>query len=71
MNTTRKALELVEDYVKTGRHWAFIDTYRTPQGNVISHVSVGPLHDNGYEEAPTHTFVVRADGEVIASHMRI
>lgn len=66
MNTTRKALELLEPCLATERYWARVLT-------MTDHTffEAGPIHDNGFEECPTYSGVVREDGQIVDSHRRI
>jgi hypothetical protein len=66
MNTVRKALALVEPYLATQRYWAKVMTM-----NDQAYFEAGPIHDNGLEECPTYSGIVRENGVVVESHRRI
>ena len=65
MNPTAKALELVEPLLET-RHWARVISL----GEHV-YFEAGPIHDNGFEECPTHSGTVMTDGRVVVSQHRI
>lgn len=69
MNATRKALELLEPYLATKRYWARVMTMPYPSDHV--YFEAGPIHDDGTEECPTYSGIVREDGQVVDSHRRI
>ena len=65
MNTTRKALDLVDPLLET-RHWARIISL----GEHV-YFEAGPIHDNGFEECATTSGTVQKDGTVTIANWRI
>lgn len=65
MNPVRKALEIVNPLLDQ-RYWAKIITF---PDRVFW--EAGPVYDNGFEECPTRSGVVFADGRVVEGERRI
>lgn len=66
MNTVRKALELVEPFLATERYWSKIMTYEKH-----TYFEAGPVYEDGSQDCPVYSGIVRWDGSVFESHRRI